>query len=69
MKTEGFLGFRENAARTAKQLLYGIEVVEKIRNAQSEGEIERILVTARKKRTEAEDAANDIRIARKKERR
>lgn len=39
--------YKKEAIEIAKQLLYGKEVISKIRTAQTVGEIERIMVKAR----------------------
>lgn len=42
--------YRADALTAAKELCYGDEVIRRLRNAKTEGEIERIMVTARKSR-------------------
>ena len=40
--------YRADALKAAKELGYGDEVIRRIKNAKTDGEIERIMVTARR---------------------
>lgn len=42
--------YRKEAAKAARQLGYGSKVVDQIKNAKSEAEIKKIMVTARHKK-------------------
>ena len=48
MKDERY-HYRDNAIKAAKDLLYPKEVIDKVKAAKTEDEIERIMINARKK--------------------
>ena len=52
MIDSGFSIFKRQSIRAAKDLLYGDEVVAKIKKAKTEEEITRIMNTARNRRNE-----------------
>lgn len=58
-EAESFRQYRKEAIKSAEGLLYGDDVINQILNAETEIEINRIMKTARKKRTAAEDLRND----------
>lgn len=47
--------YRRDAMEAAKDLRYGPEVVERIKNAKTDREIERIMITARHEQMEREN--------------
>ena len=42
--------YKADALKAAKELGYGDDVIRRLRNAKTDGEVERIMVTARKSR-------------------
>ena len=49
MKDERY-HYRDNAIKAAKDLKYGKDVIERIKTAKTEAEIERIMINARKEK-------------------
>lgn len=57
---------KKKCLRIAKGLLYSKEVIHRIEEAQSEEELARIMTTARREKTKAEDIWSDNEIERKR---
>lgn len=66
MSTKRLEGERYRAINAAKGLLYGADVIERLENATSEPEIERILTTARRRKTREEDNILDHEIEKRR---